>query len=87
MTGTALAGGTITVKDAKQKKIATAKVDAKGTFSVKLPKQVGGSSLIVTVTDIAKRTSKPTVVKVLPSTNCTKSKIGLCGSNESNGYS
>lgn len=85
MTGTALAGGTITVKDAKQKKIATAKVDAKGKFSAKLPKQVGGSSLIVTVTDIAKRTSKPTIVKVLPAPKAPKVKSVYAGQTKVTG--
>ncbi|WP_294739251.1 S8 family serine peptidase [uncultured Exiguobacterium sp.] len=85
MTGTALASGTITVKDAKQKKIATAKVDAKGHFSAKLPKQVGGSSLIVTVTDIAKRTSKPTVVKVLPAPAAPKVKSVYAGQTKVTG--
>ncbi len=65
VTGTASASGKIVMKDAKNKTIATSMVDAKGKFSVKVPKQTAGARLSVTVLDIAKRSSKPTVVTVL----------------------
>ncbi|WP_214849026.1 peptidase S8 [Exiguobacterium sp. s193] len=65
ISGTAISGGKIVVKDVKNKVVATGLVDAKGKFSIKLPKQAGGSRLAVTVLDIAKRSSKPTVVTVV----------------------
>ncbi|MFC7393178.1 S8 family peptidase [Scopulibacillus cellulosilyticus] len=64
VTGKTLANIKVNVKNSSKKVMASAKSNSKGTFKVKIKKQKAGTILYVTVTDLAKRESKPVKITV-----------------------
>ncbi|WP_232299090.1 Ig-like domain-containing protein, partial [Bacillus cereus] len=63
VTGTGEKGATVkVVVDGKE--IGTGKVDDQGNYTVDIPKQPGGKEIVVTLTDAAGNTSKPTKTTV-----------------------
>lgn len=85
VTGTAIANGKITIKDAKNKVVGTASVDSKGKFTVKVTKQAPKARLSVSVKDIANRSSKATVVTVLAPPAAPKVKPVTAGQTKITG--
>lgn len=64
VTGKTLADLKVKVKNKSKKVIASRKADGKGAFKVKIKKQKAGTTLYVTVTDLANRESKPAKIVV-----------------------
>ncbi|MDY0407106.1 S8 family serine peptidase [Virgibacillus sp. 179-BFC.A HS] len=64
VTGNTLANLDVKIKNKSKKVIASGKANSKGAFKIKIKKQKAGSTLYVTVTDLAKRQSKATKVVV-----------------------
>lgn len=85
VTGTAIAKGKITIKDAKNKLIGTAFADSKGKFTVKVKALEPATRLSVTVKDIANRSSKATVITVVAPPAAPKVKSVTAGQTKVTG--
>lgn len=68
-------GGTISVYDASNRVIGQIKQSQKGKFAIPVPKQVGGSTLSISVEDDQKYRSPVTTIKVMDKTAPTAPKV------------
>lgn len=68
-------GGTISVYDASNRIIGQIKQSQKGKFAIPVPKQVGGSTLSISVEDDQKYRSPVTMIKVLDKTAPATPKV------------